>query len=703
MPAEGPDDSLSTTYTAQMPRPVFTVSVTGHRVLDADNAYLQEQVDELLQVLGKYCQCVDNDTDLRMISALAAGADQFLAERAMQVGSSAAGRAGWELQVVLPFSRTSYRAGLEGHGTSETSASVVSFDSLIALASSVFVLGDLDYWPDARSEADTNKSPCEMDVREAYGTTTARHRQGRRFRTLARLLVRQADLLVALWDGQPDRGPGGTAEVVNFALQQGKSVLRICPVTAELTLLQPKPGQQDPIELLVREMEEPGSGTLSGLTDRLQSHVNAVLVPPSEKKDHQPGSGPYSSLPAYVGIQSRQGDREHVVNRVFWKFVQPYVDRDVRPERTRNFSYSFVYQQFQWLMSPGWSGNPGFCLKTDYLKDRWLQGVQPEQARPAFIEAADRVLKKPSITADAIATSRGHAYRSSYIITFIGAVFAVWVGLAGLYSGGYKYRFVGAELLVLACLILFYMFARHRDWHWRWINARHVTESLRGQRLQAWMGFSGRRDMLSAMPWTLWFVNATVATVGLQAGTFNRQSARPIAVELKGHVQEQRDWHQSNFQKLEHMHELLDKVGWWCVVAVLGIAALYVLMIDPAKCYGWQWCESYEILIKYTVTVLCAALPLLAAALAGIRYQGDFERFATRSQETAEELDKLSARLDQFIAQVGSEEPANSAESQPQPLYEELLECVLDVSHIFESDLADWRYVYLARPSPSPA
>jgi hypothetical protein len=45
--------------------------------------------------------------------------------------------------------------------------------------------------------------------------------------------VNACDVLVALWDGEPARGPGGTADVVTFARELGKPLIVIDPDTGE--------------------------------------------------------------------------------------------------------------------------------------------------------------------------------------------------------------------------------------------------------------------------------------------------------------------------------------------------------------------------------------------------------------------------------------------------------------------------------------
>jgi len=55
--------------------------------------------------------------------------------------------------------------------------------------------------------------------------------QNLEYRQLGNDIVNACDVLVAVWDGQPARGPGGTAEVVGLARSLGKPVIVVCPTS----------------------------------------------------------------------------------------------------------------------------------------------------------------------------------------------------------------------------------------------------------------------------------------------------------------------------------------------------------------------------------------------------------------------------------------------------------------------------------------
>ena len=52
-------------------------------------------------------------------------------------------------------------------------------------------------------------------------------------------IVDRCDYMVAVWDGQPAKGLGGTADVVHYAQQQGKRVIHLNPAARTVSELIP--------------------------------------------------------------------------------------------------------------------------------------------------------------------------------------------------------------------------------------------------------------------------------------------------------------------------------------------------------------------------------------------------------------------------------------------------------------------------------
>ncbi|MFC3099020.1 hypothetical protein [Alteraurantiacibacter palmitatis] len=151
----------------------------------------------------------------RVISALAPGADQIAARAALLADD-------WQLHAILPFGLNDYtriaqaalhqRQADAGAEAAMTQAQIGAATAAIAeLAGKAAAVSSPEDWLPAGRAGDDHDDP---DARYA---------------ALGRALVREADLLIAVWDGQAPRGPGGTGEVVADALARGVPVIRIDP------------------------------------------------------------------------------------------------------------------------------------------------------------------------------------------------------------------------------------------------------------------------------------------------------------------------------------------------------------------------------------------------------------------------------------------------------------------------------------------
>jgi len=144
------------------------VGVTGHRDLarpDDVAAAVDAVLDELAGEDGR---------PLVAVSALAEGADRIVAHRVLA-------RPGGRLIALLPLAPVDYVADFADV------ASVQEFTDLLAAADEYEVI---------------NGSPSDDWTREA-----AYERAGH-------AMLDRSDVLLALWDGEPGRGRGGTAEMV---------------------------------------------------------------------------------------------------------------------------------------------------------------------------------------------------------------------------------------------------------------------------------------------------------------------------------------------------------------------------------------------------------------------------------------------------------------------------------------------------------
>lgn len=158
------------------------IGVTGHRNIAPDDD-LRAGIAAAIDAVRNRIPASDNTKlALRAVSPLAEGADRIVA-------GDIAARPGGDLEVSLPFPSDQYR------GEFATAASRSDFDDLLERATVTQVVS------------------VPIDPERGY-------------ELVGRWVADHSDVLLAVWDGAPAGGPGGTADVVEYARKrqlQGRS------------------------------------------------------------------------------------------------------------------------------------------------------------------------------------------------------------------------------------------------------------------------------------------------------------------------------------------------------------------------------------------------------------------------------------------------------------------------------------------------
>lgn len=155
------------------------VAVSGHRGLSPEVTALVES--GIRQELKKLAAA---SPGLIGLSCLADGADQIFAREILAVGGT--------LEVIVPADE--YRDGLPDDAKP-------TYDELMSIAAAVH----------------------ECDHRES---TSEAHMDA------SRIMIDRADHLIAVWDGEPARAFGGTADVVQYARARNVPVSIVWPAGA---------------------------------------------------------------------------------------------------------------------------------------------------------------------------------------------------------------------------------------------------------------------------------------------------------------------------------------------------------------------------------------------------------------------------------------------------------------------------------------
>ena len=175
----------------------LNIGLTAHRdVIDSEVPRLRREVRSFFQRL----QAEFPDLPLRLISALAEGGDQLVAEEALALGI--------ELMVPLPMPQADYEQDFERAGARER------FHALMARAQ----VRTLPLAPGNTAESLHQRGP-------------ARNRQ---YAQLGMFVSSHCQVLLALWDGKPSDATGGTAQVVDYHLRNAMPGFRAGDVAPNL-------------------------------------------------------------------------------------------------------------------------------------------------------------------------------------------------------------------------------------------------------------------------------------------------------------------------------------------------------------------------------------------------------------------------------------------------------------------------------------
>jgi hypothetical protein len=549
---------------------VLSVGVTGHRVeaLSAEaNAALPDRIRTALDLVTASARAIHaRETDLfatsearfDFVSALAGGADQIAAEAALGLGYS--------LSAVLPFACDEYRETLVENGD------LGQFGELVERAERVLEL------PGQRA-----------DYVDAYVM-------------VGRAIVAHSDLLIAIWDGQKARGPGGTGDVVQTAIERGTPVIHVPPEPSEPARLlwaafDPVVDTQGVDPMAERSLDR----------EHLDQVLGALMVPPHDEEERK-----YMAL----FVAERQG-------KIRWRIEYPLLLWLFRVKK-------FVAMRFVERV----------CAAE--IADEW------REYRSHFVDQHEigtplDKLEQAYSWADRLATRFAQTYRSGHIFNFVLGGIAVCLGLSGFMAPAHKFWLAAVEFAITLAIL----FNTHRgmkeDWHRRWLDYRQLAERLRAMRSLKLLGIAapdppGTRTYPVPERWVDWYAIATWRAMRSPVARITPERASQLAIAIADHeIGPQVGYHERNAQTIDKLDHRLDKVGTTLFFATL--------IVSIATLIGMAVGEAYVNTLGNWFTLVSAGFPALGTSIFGIRYQGDFGATAQRSQSTSRQLKAIDKEL----------------------------------------------------------
>jgi len=630
------------------------LGVTGHR---SDNPMFAANEARVAAVLSGLFDAIDTiiagepgpTAPTRLHSMLANGVDQIAAHEAL--------RRGWELTAPLPFGRglsvainaqprtgDDARALLRGEAATDrdTETRAATIRGLNADAR-LFELAERDE-DIATHFLAAKDAPDDLTKAQLFSMHSSE-----RFALAGRVMIEQSDLIIGVWDGNTTALIGGTGHTIAIALDQGAAVIWIDPAAPEKWAILRAP---ESLAVPSIDMSETRMNLLAGL-------VRAALRPPD---------GGLRAGAATLGSEAW-----HPQSSLFWT----------------------AYRRIEALFGGG--GRPFRSLRTSYESpvDIVSGSGAAILAAASALPGSDGELIKQIETdifgrfawSDGISTYLSDAYRGGMIANFILSASAVIIGIAYQPFGtsDQKWMFASVEFLLLCAILVIIWQGGRQRWHKRWFETRRVAEYLRHAPILLLFGVArppGRWPQGSETAWPEYYARASQQALGLPRVAMTSAYLRAaVAGLLQPHIAGQRDYHHAKAARLTRVHHNLDALSTRLFQLAVVAVAIYLALSFAAwvDILPHKWPHK----ASYFFSFMGVVFPTLGAGIAGMRYFGDFERFAAISEVAAEKLDAVHARL---LLLLSAPDPAIT--------YARAAELAHAADEIVTSEIESWQSVF---------
>jgi hypothetical protein len=609
---------------AAPPAPVarLTLGVTGHRENNAAFAANRAAVEAALEaILAAIDAAAANEgaalgapVPVRLHSLLANGTDQLAHNHALSRG--------WELTTPLPFGRqlnltinalppdgADARTLMAGGEPADPdcarhAAAIRQCYTQVAL----FELADRDTETE-RLYLDAIDAPQDLAKAQTWSAHVSE-----RVALAGQVMIEQSDLLIGVWDGAARNLGGGTGHTIATALEMGVPVIRIDPNNPAGWHI-----MQTPEALAVPPETEDREELLAAL-------VRLAI---------RPGEG--GALKA--GSEALASEAWHP--RSFW-LAHGYRRIEAMFDGGRRFRRLVVTYE-----TPAEIGTKGGAALLQAATD--LPGGDASLVRRIEAEVLQRYA-----WADGISARLSDSYRGGMIANFVFSSLAIVVGIAyqPFASIEHKWIFASGEFLLLGTILFITWLGRRWRWHKRWFETRRVAEYFRHAPILLLLGVArpaGRWLRGADTSWPEYYARHGQRALGLPQVQVTEAYLRQALSELlDAHVVRQRDYHLGKAERLTSVHHGLDKLSERSFLCAVVSVFAYLMLAFYVR-IGLFPDASLNAAAK-VFTFLGVLFPTFGASIAGIRYFGDFERFAAISQVTARKLDAVHGRIELLLA-----------------------------------------------------
>ncbi len=664
-----------------LPRPCFSLGVSGHRAghpsFPGDSGALDGVLDQIFGTIEQALENIHGQSGApeacapRLNTLLADGTDHHAARLAL-------GR-GWDLAIPLPFGKA-LNAAINGGAQAPADARAILAGKPVAdcaLAERVGAIATLAQQARLFELADDDQRLQRLFLAmldrpgDALALSSFAAESGKRSAIAGRILIEQSDLVIAVWDGASVANVGGTGHTALTALELGSPVLWIDPARPAQwqILLSPE---------ALTGVRSDNAGENGGLSPDARGEALGRLVTDAVALAPPETGGDFAGLAAAGSNSWRSASsfRGHAFRRVEALFGETGLARRFRSVRQ-------IYERPDEIAVG--SGRS--------LLDGIAALPQGDADLPGAVEA--EILRRFAWL-DGISSRLSDHYRSGMIINFLLGAMAIIAGILylPLVDAAHKWIFAAAELALLLMIVVNTAVGQRFRLHRRWFETRRAAEYLRHSPLLAALGVArppGAWPRGTDNWWPEWYVRHALRGIGLPRMRVDKPYLRALLAALRDHhVDPQRHYHREKSARLARVHHRIDRLSERLFIAAVLLVAMFLALaalaalgiIDSGVVAGSaKW-----------FTVLAVALPTLGGAFAGIRYFGDFERFAEISEVTAEKLDTVAQRIALIL-----DAPHEAVD------YSFAADIVHAADEIVFAEIQNWQAVFSAKRTAIPA
>jgi hypothetical protein len=640
----------------------FAAGVTGHRETDPAIAANPRGIAEALAAtIGRIDDCVRAETSgtpapgpPRLYTLLAHGVDQIAA-------THAAAR-GWEIVSPLPFGRSLNVAINAMPHTGEDAQALLAGREAADPAveqraehirrwsgkARLFELAERDGEIERLLLAMLDE-PRDTERLQRFSAAASA-----RAALAGRIMIEQSDLIVGVWDGRTPTRVGGTGHTIVTALEMGTPALLIDPARPDAWFI-------------ASSIEE-----LAGWQARLGADLErlAAVV--------RTAFGPDFAIRA-AGLNSEAWHGHSSRPLTIYRRVEALFGGEPRPFRSLEQAYE----------SPSAIAAGSAAPLLDHARAVLA-------ADPAFVDAVASEILPAFAWADGISARLSDAYRSGMTANFVLSALAIIVGIAylplGISNG--KWIFAVAEFALLASILVITWLGGRRRLHGRWFETRRVAEYLRHAPIMLLTGVvraAGRWPRGAGTTWPEATARHAFRALGLPRLTVTRAFLTAALRDLLApHVVSQRLYHEAKATRLAKVHHHLDRLAATLFKLAVVSVSVYLVLKGGAALHVVP--HDWPATLSPLFTFLGVALPTMGAAIAGIRFFGDFERFAAISQVTAGKLAQIEMRIEQLLA--GPESALD---------YGGVSRLAHEIDEVVVSEIESWQAVFSGKHIALPA